>query len=45
MAGIAVVVDGGGGGIEPTAPMAASFSVEAFDGGGKDGVFPSVKVQ
>jgi hypothetical protein len=35
---IAVVVDGGGSGIEPTAPMVASLTVVAVDGGGNDGV-------
>jgi hypothetical protein len=39
MAAIAVVVDDGSGGIEPTAPMAASSTVAAVDGGSNDGVF------
>ncbi len=38
-AAIAVVVDGNGGGIEPTVPMAALLSVAAIDGGAKDGIF------
>ncbi len=36
---IAVVIGGGGAGIEPTAPMAASSMVAAVDGDGIDGVF------
>jgi hypothetical protein len=38
-AAIAVVVDGGGSEIEPTALMAAFSTVAAVDGGGNDGVF------
>jgi hypothetical protein len=33
-----VVVDGGGGGMEPMAPMAASLTAVAVDGGGGDGI-------
>jgi hypothetical protein len=36
---IVVVVDGGGSGIERTAPMAASLTVVAVDGGSNDGIF------
>jgi hypothetical protein len=36
---IAVVVDSGGGGIEPTVSMAASLMVAVVDGGSNDGVF------
>jgi hypothetical protein len=39
MAAIAVVVAGGGSGIEPTAPMAVSSTVAAVDGSGDNGVF------
>jgi hypothetical protein len=39
MAAIAVVIDGGGSGIEPTAPMVALSTVAAVDGSGNDGVF------
>ncbi len=34
----AVVVDGGGSGMEPTAPMAALLTAVAVDGGGGNGV-------
>jgi hypothetical protein len=37
MAAIEVIVDGGDTGIEPTAPMAASLTVAAVDGGGNNG--------
>ncbi len=33
----AVVVNGGGSGMEPMAPMAASLTAVAVDGGGGDG--------
>jgi hypothetical protein len=39
MAAIAVVADGGGGGIKPMAPMAASSMVVAVNCSGIDGVF------
>jgi hypothetical protein len=39
MAAIAVVVDGGSGGIEPTAPMTVLLMVAAVDGGAEDGIF------
>jgi hypothetical protein len=39
MAAIAVVVNGGGSGIEPTAPIAASLMVAVVDGVSDDGVF------
>jgi hypothetical protein len=39
MAVLDVVVNDGGSGIEPAAPMAVSSTVAAVDGGGKDGVF------
>jgi hypothetical protein len=39
MAAIAVVVNGGGSGIQPMAPMAAWLTVAAVDGGGDDGIF------
>jgi hypothetical protein len=39
MVTIAVVVDSGGGGIEPTAPMAALSTVVAVNGSGDNGVF------
>ncbi len=41
-AAIVVVVNGGGSGIEPVAPMAASLTVVAVDGGGKDGIFTNI---
>jgi hypothetical protein len=34
-----VVVDSGGGGIKPTALMAAFLTVAAIDGSGNDGIF------
>ncbi len=34
----AVVIDGGGGGMEPTTPMAASLTAVAVDGSGGNGV-------
>jgi hypothetical protein len=34
----AVVIDGGGGGMEPMAPMAALLTAVAIDGGGGNGV-------
>ncbi len=39
MAAIAVVINGGGGRIELTAPMAALLMVAGVDGSGNDGVF------
>ncbi len=36
---IAVVVDGGGGGIEPTALMVVSLTMAVVDGGSNNGVF------
>jgi hypothetical protein len=36
---IAIVINGGGVGIEPMAPMAVSLIVAVVDGGGKDGIF------
>ncbi len=34
----AVVIDGGGSGMEPTAPMAAWLTAVAVDGSGRNGV-------
>ena len=36
---IAVIVNGGGGGIEPMAPMAVSLIVAAVDGGSNNSIF------
>jgi hypothetical protein len=38
-AAIAVVIDGGSGGLELTASMVALSTVAAVDGGGEDGIF------
>jgi hypothetical protein len=38
-AAIGVVANGGGSGIEPTAPMMASSTVVAINGSGNDGIF------
>jgi hypothetical protein len=39
LAVIAVIVNGSGGGIEPTAPMVALLMVRVVDGGSDNGVF------
>jgi hypothetical protein len=40
MAAIAVIVDGGGNGIKPTAPIAVLSTVAAVDGGGNSASLP-----
>jgi hypothetical protein len=42
MSAIAVIVNGGGSGIELTAPMVASSTVVEVDGSGNDGVFTTI---
>ena len=37
----AVVIDRGGGGMEPMAPMGASSTAVAVDGGGSNGIVPA----
>jgi hypothetical protein len=39
MVAIAVIINSGGGGVEPTAPMAATLMVAAVDSGGNNGIF------